>query len=81
MIAMVRQSGRTRLGEAKLESPRVDFDRRLKLKFHGSDTSTDTGLLTYHELDDALRLSELAEDVLLDIRGWTYGAARTSATC
>ncbi len=57
------------MGEAKLGSPRVDFDRRLKLKFHGNDTSTDAGLLTYHELDNALRLSELAEDVLLDIWG------------
>ncbi len=63
------QSGHARLGEAKLECLRiVDFDWRLKLKFHGSDTSTDAGLLTYHELDDALRLSELAEDVLLDMR-------------
>ncbi len=57
------------MGEAKLQSPRVHFDHRLKLKFHGSDTSTDAGLLIFHELDDALRLSEWAEDVLLDIRG------------
>ncbi len=63
------QSGHARLGEAKLECPRVNFDRRLKLKFHRSDTSTDAGLLTYHELDNALRLSELAEDVLLNMRG------------
>jgi len=42
------------LGEAKLQSPRVHFDHRLKLKFHGSDTSTDAGLLIFHELDDAL---------------------------
>lgn len=31
--------------------------------------STDAGLLTSHELDDALRLCELAADVLLNIRG------------
>ncbi len=31
--------------------------------------STDAGMLTYHELDDALRLCELAADVLLNIRG------------
>ena len=28
------------MGEAKLSPNRVDFDRRLKLEFHGSDIST-----------------------------------------
>ena len=42
------------IGEAKLEPLRVDFDRRLKLKFHGSGVSSDGGLLPYRELDDAL---------------------------
>ena len=28
------------MGEAKLEPLRVDFDRRLKLEFHGSDISS-----------------------------------------
>ncbi len=42
------------MGEAKLEPLRVDFDRRLKLEFHGSDISFDTGLLPYRELDYAI---------------------------
>ncbi len=35
------------MGEAKLEPLRLDFDRRLKLEFHGSDISSDIGLLSY----------------------------------
>ena len=56
------------MGEAKLEPLRVDFDRRLKLEFHGSDISSDGGLLPYRELDDALGLTELGGEVLSETR-------------
>jgi len=56
------------MGEAKLEPLRVDFDRRLKLEFHGSDLSSDAGLLPYRELDDALGLTELGGAVLSETR-------------
>ena len=56
------------MGEARKTPLRVNFDRRLKLEFHGSDISSDAGLLPYRELDDALGLSELAGEVLSDIR-------------
>ncbi len=56
------------MGEAKFEPLRVDFDRRLKLEFHGSDISSDAGLLPYRELGDALGLTELGGEVLSETR-------------
>lgn len=40
-------------GESKSEAMRLDFDRRLMLRFHGSVITSDGGLLAYCELDDA----------------------------
>jgi hypothetical protein len=47
---------------------RVDFDRRVRLEFRGSQLSSDGGLLVMRELDDALGLSELASVALRDSR-------------
>ncbi len=56
------------MGESKEEVLRVDFDRRVKLEFHGSNVTSEAGLLPYRELDDVVELTEMAGDVLADGR-------------
>ena len=56
------------MGDCQRSDLRVGFDRLLKLKFIGSQVTTDAGLLAYRELDEALGLTEMGAEVLTDSR-------------
>jgi Transposase DDE domain group 1 len=56
------------MGDCQTEPLRPQFDRRLRLEFHGANVTSDAGLLAYRELDDALDLTASAAARLQDTR-------------
>ena len=55
-------------GAGSERDDRVDFDRRVRLEFRGTQLSWDGGLPAMREPDDALGLSDIASGALCDAR-------------
>jgi len=56
------------MGDRHHDPLRVDFDRQIKLEFHGSTVTSDARPLAYRELDGALGLTSTAASGLHDTR-------------
>jgi len=56
------------MGEGKKDALRVNFDKKLKLEFHGVKVTSDAGLLAYREIDDVFGLTDMAASELSDNR-------------
>jgi hypothetical protein len=63
-------------GEADKGALRLNFDRRLLVRFRGSTITSDAGLLAYRELDDTLGLTDTGADRLADARTGKNGRHR-----
>lgn len=56
------------MGEVRKEALRVEFDSPIRLEFHGTAITSDVGLVAYREFDEALSLTEMADEVSRDSR-------------
>ncbi len=56
------------MGEGKKDALKVNFNKRLKLEFHGVKVTSDAGLLAYREINDVFELTDMAACELRDNR-------------
>ena len=56
------------MGSDKKTPWKLKFDPKVRLEFRGATLTSDAGLLACRELDDALGLSDFADDYLKDSR-------------
>src|ERR671918_803936 len=56
------------MGDGKKAPLRLQFNSKIRLEFHGSTIASDAGLLAFRELDDALGLTNTADDYLRESR-------------
>ncbi len=56
------------MGDAKKGCFRVQFNRRIKLEFHGAKVTSDAGLLLYRELDEVLGLTAIGSENVVEER-------------
>jgi hypothetical protein len=56
------------MGECKKKALRVQFDRSVKLEFHGAKITSDGGILVHRELDEVMSLTFMTDELLQDKR-------------
>jgi len=56
------------MGESRKDALRVNFDKKLKLEFHGVKVTSDAGSLAYKEIDDVFGFTDMAASELSDNR-------------
>ena len=56
------------MGDGRKRALRVQFDRELRLEFHGATITSDAGLPPFRQLDEAFRLTEAASVMFSDSR-------------
>ena len=56
------------MGDGENTPLRLKFDPRIRLEFRGAAITSDAGLLPIREFDDALDLTHIASDYLLESR-------------
>ena len=56
------------MGDDKKTSLKLNFDSKVRLEFREATITSDAGLLVCRELDDALSLTDSADDFLKESR-------------